>query len=113
MKTFSAIVGGFAMMANAQQGFFHEVTDKIKEKESLIWNSVKNRFGNMETKIVHDTENFLFEKNIVLGGDNNHFYFDYDMQTNHLKQMTSYLKNEKQFKQLKDTAPSCHTNRTP
>ena len=74
MKTLSAFAGSFAAMANANQ--LLEISDKAE--------SIANRFGNIETKIVHDLENFVFEKEIKLGGDSNHYFFDYDQQTKHL-----------------------------
>lgn len=72
----------------------------------------KNRFGNVETVLSTDPDTYVMEKLIELGGDSNHLYFDYEQQSNHLQEMTSFLKGEKDFKQVGDVAPNCHTYRS-
>jgi len=74
-------------------------------------NPNKNRFGNVETIMSTDPETYVLEKLIQLGGDSNHYYFDYEQQTNHLNEMTSFLKGEKEFKQPGDVEQNCHTYR--
>jgi hypothetical protein len=43
-----------------------------------LFKSVKNRFGNIETNIEADFNRKVFQKDIKLGGSNNHYYFDYE-----------------------------------
>jgi hypothetical protein len=54
--------------------FLTEVTEAPEE----IFKSVKNRFGKVEVNLKTDFENREFEKQINLGGNNNHYYFDYE-----------------------------------
>jgi hypothetical protein len=74
----------------------------------------KNRFGNHVLTTLHDLENSMFEKEITLGGDNNHYYFDYEQQTKHLTDLTSVIKGEKEFKSPLDInlPHNCHANKT-
>jgi hypothetical protein len=47
--------------------------------------------------MVDDAENGVFEKFVELGGDSNHYYFDYEQQEKHMKALTQYAKGEKMF----------------
>lgn len=59
-----------------------------------------------------DEDNGIFEKLIELGGNSNHYYFDYEQQAKHLEDMTKYIKGEKAFKQPgKGNDDTCHSLR--
>ena len=101
------LVSTLALQANAQT-MFGSAESKIDQEIK----AVKNRFGNIETVLLNDTENFVSHKLIELGGDSNHYYFDYEQQANHLNDLTSYFKGEKTFKQPEDQQDyTCHSMR--
>jgi hypothetical protein len=104
-----------AASVSAQQ-VLREVTDS-EALFGLKSAPVKNRFGNFETVKMHDEENGIFEKLIELGGDSNHYYFDYEQQSKHLEDLTKYIKGEKAFKQPgrgnNDTCHSLRNNTAP
>ena len=76
-----------------------------------MFKSVKNRFGNIETNIIADFNTAVFQKDINLGGANNHYYFDYEQQANHLDSITRIMKGEQEFKQPGDVeSTKCHTH---
>jgi hypothetical protein len=52
---------------------FREFSDSPEELRSS-----KNRYGNIETVLINDVENGVYNKLIELGGDSNHYYFDYE-----------------------------------
>ena len=56
---------------------FEHVIEEFTDSAEELRNK-KNRYGNIETVISNDTDNGVFEKLIELGGDSNHYYFDYE-----------------------------------
>ena len=58
-----------------------------------------------------DFNNGIFNKDIKLGGANNHYYFDYEQQAAHLDSITKIMKGEHEFKQPGDVeSTKCHTH---
>lgn len=74
MKLFAAVLGALTYSATAQHTFVKEVSDAAEPLKKKS----KNRFGNLETEVKKDFEAGVFEKVVEFGGDNNHFYFDYE-----------------------------------
>jgi hypothetical protein len=96
---------------------FLEVTDAPTEAmlkhESLFFTPQKTRFGNNVEGVRYDKELRVTEKNVFLGGDSNDIYFDYEQQHAHLKDLTSYLKGEKQHISASlgvDLPKNCHSH---
>lgn len=110
MKTLSTIVGLF-LTANASQ--LLEISDAVPQRETpVLFQETKNRFGNKVMHTKHDLVAGQFEKQITLGGDSNHYYFDYEQQAAHLNDLTKALKGEKKFGSP-ELEHNCHARMDP
>ena len=83
----------------------------MSDAPETFFKQVKNRFGNIEMNIEADFNNGIFNKDIKLGGANNHYYFDYEQQAAHLDSITKIMKGEHEFRQPGDVeSTKCHTH---
>lgn len=95
MKFFNLLP--LAAVASANQLLnVEELSEGLKAHEKNFFTTSKTRFGNIVEGIKYDRENGLTEKNIHVPHDSNHIYFDYEQQHEHIKDLTAYLKGEKQ-----------------
>ena len=72
-----------------------------KYGEDVVVNEQKTvRFGHQETVHEHNVGESVFEKLIELTDSD--YYYDYDLQTKHIKEMANFVKGEKNFTQPHD-----------